>query len=46
MDREALVFVSIIDGKWRIGTPESLQRIGIALLEKKVDRLDKPLENK
>ena len=44
--RDALVFVSMIDGKWRIGTPESLQRIGIALLERKVDRLDKPLKNK
>ena len=32
--QEAFVFVSMIDGKWRIGTPESLQRIGIALLEK------------
>lgn len=32
--QEAFVFVSMIDGKWRIGTPESLQRVGIALLEK------------
>lgn len=39
-DRDARVFVSMIDGKWRIGTPESLQRIGIALLEKEVDRLE------
>ena len=38
--QEAFVFVSMIDGKWRIGTPESLQRIGIALLEKEVDRLE------
>lgn len=37
--RETFVFVSMIDGKWHIGTPESLQRIGIALLEKEVDRL-------
>ena len=44
--QEAFVFVSMIDGKWRIGTPESLQRVGIALLEKGVDRLDKPLENR
>ena len=44
--QEAFVFVSMIDGKWRIGTPESLQRVGIALLEKEVDRLDKPLENR
>ena len=44
--QEAFVFVSMIDGKWRIGTPESLQRVGIALLEKEVDRLDKSLENK
>ena len=42
----ARVFVSMIDGKWRIGTPERLQRVGIALLEKEVDRLDKPLENR
>lgn len=34
MDRDALVFVDMINGKWHIGTPESLQRIGIALLEK------------
>lgn len=32
--QETFVFVSMIDGKWRIGTPESLQRVGIALLEK------------
>ena len=38
--QEAFVFVSMIDGKWRIGTPESLQRVGIALLEKEVDRLE------
>ena len=38
--QEAFVFVSMIDGKWRIGAPESLQRIGIALLEKEVDRLE------
>ena len=38
--QEAFVFVSMIDGKWRIGTPESLQRISIALLEKEVDRLE------
>ena len=38
--RDARVFVSMIDGKWRIGTPESLQRVGIALLEKEVDRLE------
>ena len=44
--RDARVFVSMIDGKWRIGTPESLQGVGIALLEKEVDRLDKPLENR
>ena len=31
---DALVFVDMINGKWHIGTPESLQRIGIALLEK------------
>ena len=42
----AFVFVSMIDGKWRIGTPETLQRIGIALLEKEVERLDKSLENR
>ncbi len=46
MDRNARVFVSMIDGKWRIGTPETLQRIGIALLEKEVERLDKSLENR
>ena len=34
MDRDVLVFVDMINGKWHIGTPESLQRIGIALLEK------------
>ena len=38
--QEAFVFVSMIDGKWRIGAPESLQRISIALLEKEVDRLE------
>ena len=38
--QEAFVFVSMIDGKWRIGTPESLQRVGIALLEKEVDHLE------
>ena len=42
----ALVFVSVIDGKWRIGNSESLQRIGIALLEKENDHSDTPLENK
>lgn len=44
--QEAFVFVSMIDGKWRIGTPDTLQRIGIALLEKEVERLDKSLENR
>ncbi len=44
--QEAFVFVSMIDGKWHVGTPESLQRVGIALLEKEVDRLDKSLKNK
>ena len=34
MNRDVLVFVDMINGKWHIGTPESLQRIGIALLEK------------
>ena len=43
---DALVFVSIIDGKWRIGNSESLQRIGIALLEKADGQPDKPLEGK
>ena len=38
--QEAFVFVSMIDGKWRIGTPERLQRVGIALLEKEIDRLE------
>ncbi|RKU15836.1 hypothetical protein C6500_18655 [Candidatus Poribacteria bacterium] len=38
--QEAFVFVSMIDGKWRIGTSESLQRVGIVLLEKEVDRLE------
>ena len=33
-DPAALVFVDMINGKWHIGTPEILQRIGIALLEK------------
>ena len=46
MGRNALVFVSMMDGKWHVGMPETLQRIGIALLEKEVDRLDKSLENK
>ena len=40
MDRNALVFVDMINGKWHVGMPETLQRIGIALLEKKVDRLE------
>ena len=39
MDRDAFVFVSMTNGKWHIGTPETLQRIGIALLEKEVDHL-------
>ena len=42
IDKNALVFVNMIDGKWHIGTPESLQRIGIALLEKKDGSSDKP----
>ncbi len=42
----ALVFVSIIDGKWRIGNSESLQRIGIALLEKANSQPDKPEKGK
>ena len=46
MDRNALVFVDMINGKWHIGTPESLQRIGIALLEKENGKFDTPLENK
>ena len=44
--QEAFVFVSLIDGKWRIGTPESLQRVGIALLEKEDGKPNKPLEEK
>ncbi len=40
MDRDALVFVDMINGKWHIGTPESLQRIGIALLEKTDGKLE------
>ncbi len=40
--RDALVFVDMINGKWHIGTPESLQRIGIALLEKEESNSDKP----
>ena len=38
----ALVFVNIIDRRWRIGNSESLQRIGIALLEKADGNSDKP----
>ena len=41
-DRDALVFVDMINGKWHIGTPESLQRIGIVLLEKKDGNPNKP----
>ena len=41
-DPDALVFVDMINGKWHIGTPESLQRIGIALLEKENGDPDKP----
>ena len=44
--RDALVFVSMIDGKWRIGTPESLQRVGIALLEKGDRQSGQSLEDK
>ena len=40
MDRDVLVFVDMINGKWHIGTPESLQRIGIALLEKADGKLE------
>lgn len=40
--RDALVFVDMINGKWHIGTPESLQRIGIGLLEKEDGNPDKP----
>ena len=40
MGRNALVFVSMMDGKWHVGMPETLQRVGIALLEKEVDRLE------
>ena len=39
-DQDALVFVDMINGKWHIGTPESLQRIGIALLEKEEGKLE------
>ena len=46
MAPDALVFVDMINGKWHIGTPESLQRIGIALLEKADDHPVKPLEDK
>lgn len=42
----ALVFVSIINGKWRIGNSESLQRIGIALLEKADGQPNKPEKDK
>ena len=45
-DRDARVFVSMIDGKWRIGTPESLQRIGIALLEKEDMQSERSMQNK
>ena len=44
--QEAFVFVSMIDGKWRIGTPESLQRVGIALLEKEDMHSERSMENK
>ncbi|MDE0019648.1 MAG: lectin-like protein [Candidatus Poribacteria bacterium] len=37
---DALVFVSMTNAKWHIGTPENLQRISIALLEKEVDHLE------
>ena len=40
------MFVSMIDGKWRIGTPESLQRVGIALLEKEGMQSERSMENK
>ena len=43
--RDAFVFAGI-DGKWRIETPNNLQRIGIALLEKADGDSDKLLENK
>ena len=46
MAPDALVFVDMINGKWHIGTPESLQRIGIALLEKEDRNSDRPLENR
>lgn len=46
MDRNARVFVSMIDGKWRIGTPDTLQRIGIALLEKEDMQSERSMENK
>ena len=45
-DPDALVFVSMTNGKWHIGTPENLQRIGIALLEKEDGHSDTPLEDK
>ncbi len=45
-NREALVFVDMINGRWHIGTPESLQRIGIALLEKGDSKPDQLLEDK
>ena len=44
--QEAFVFVSMINGKWRIGTPESLQRVGIALLEKEDMQSERSMENK
>lgn len=44
--QEAFVFVSMIDGKWRIGTSESLQRVGIALLEKEDMQSERSMENK
>ena len=44
--QEAFVFVSMIDGKWRIGTPESLQRVSIALLEKEDMQSERSMENK
>ena len=40
MDQDVLVFVDMINGKWHIGTSESLQRIGIALLEKEDGKLE------
>ena len=45
-NQDALVFVDMINGKWHIGTPESLQRMGIALLEKEDSKPDELLGDK